>query len=317
MRTLTLPRDATIYIAGHRGLAGSALWRGLEARGFSSLVGVPSAEADLRDRQAARRVIEDVRPDVIFLAAARVGGIAANIAAPTDFLSENLQIQANVMDAAAAKGVPKLVFLGSSCIYPRLAPQPLREEYLMTGPLEPTNEAYAVAKIAGIMHVKAVRQQYGLKWISVMPSNLYGPGDNFHPQKSHVVPGMIRRFHEAKVNGVEEVAVWGTGRARRELLFADDFADGTLHALEHFDGSDFINVGSGEDISIAELAALVARVVGYDGTLSQDLSKPDGMPQKLLDTSRMQELGWTSSTSLEQGLRQTYEWFLSEVAAHE
>ncbi|MDN4480434.1 GDP-L-fucose synthase family protein [Demequina muriae] len=317
MRTLTLPRDATIYIAGHRGLAGSALWRGLEARGFSSLVGVPSAEADLRDRQAARRVIEDVRPDVIFLAAARVGGIAANIAAPTDFLSENLQIQANVMDAAAAKGVPKLVFLGSSCIYPRLAPQPLREEYLMTGPLEPTNEAYAVAKIAGIMHVKAVRQQYGLKWISVMPSNLYGPGDNFHPQKSHVVPGMIRRFHEAKVNGVEEVAVWGTGRARRELLFADDFADGTLHALEHFDGSDFINVGSGEDISIADLAALVARVVGYDGTLSQDLSKPDGMPQKLLDTSRMQELGWTSSTSLEQGLRQTYEWFLSEVAAHE
>jgi GDP-L-fucose synthase len=315
MTATHIDRNQTVYIAGHRGLAGSALWRKLEAEGFSNLVGATSKELDLRDRTATAAFIENVRPDVIFLAAARVGGIVANATAPAEFISDNLQIQLNVMDAAARLSVPKLVFLGSSCIYPRLAPQPLREDYLMTGALEPTNDAYAVAKIAGIKQVEAVRRQYGLHWISLMPTNLYGPGDNFHPQHSHVVPGMMRRFHEARAASASEVVVWGTGTPRRELLFADDFADAALFALENYDSPTLINVGRGEDLEIREIARKIAATVGFEGEIVQDPSKPDGTPQKLLDVSRMRDLGWSASTDLDDGLAATYQWFLDHQGA--
>lgn len=310
-----LSTDMRIYVAGHRGLAGSAVWRGLQARGFTDLVGATSAEVDLRDRDQARDFLVKTRPDVVVLAAARVGGILANDRYSADFLSENLRIQLNVMDAARELAVNRLMFLGSSCIYPKLAPQPIHEDSLLTGPLEPTNDAYAIAKIAGIMQVQSVRKQDGLRWISAMPTNLYGPGDNFDPEKSHVLPAMIRRFHEAKQDGLDQVVVWGTGTPRREFLHADDLASALIHLLEHYDDPQTINVGVGSDISIRELAELVADVVGFDGTITQDTSKPDGTPRKLLDVSRLTGLGWQPRIALRDGIADTYRWFVENHAS--
>jgi GDP-L-fucose synthase len=304
-----------IYIAGHRGLAGSAIWRHLEERGFEHLIGATSAELDLRDRTATRDFIADARPDVVIDAAARVGGIHANDTYSADFLSDNLQIQVNLMDAANAADVDRLLFLGSSCIYPKFAEQPIRESSLLTGELEPTNDAYAIAKIAGIMQVRASRKQYGRRWISAMPTNLYGPGDNFHPENSHVMPALIRRIHEAKASGAPEVVIWGTGRPEREFLHVDDLARAAVFLLDHYDSPDTINIGVGEDLSIRALAELVAETVGYEGRLVQDPTKPDGTPKKLLDISRIRELGWEPSIGLRDGLAQTYAWFLEHEGA--
>lgn len=304
-----LDRDATVYVAGHRGLVGSAVWRRLERAGFRDLVGWSSDELDLRDRDATRDALLRTRPRYLILAAAKVGGILANETYPVDFLTENLQVQLNVMDAAVEVGVERLLFLGSSCIYPRAATQPIREEYLLTGHLEPTNDAYAIAKIAGILHVQAVRRQYGLPWISAMPTNLYGPGDNFSPLGSHVLPALIRRYDEAAASGVDHVVNWGTGTARREFMHVDDMADACLHLLENYDGPDQINVGTGRDGTIEEIAAAVAAVVGFHGETRWDATKPDGMPQKLLDVGRLAANGWTSRISLEEGLRSTVDWF--------
>lgn len=305
-----LDRSATIYIAGHRGLAGSAIWRRLESQGFTNLVGATSSELDLRDRAAVFAFFERVRPDVVIDAAARVGGIHANNTFPAEFLSDNLQIQVNVMDAANHVNVERLLFLGSSCIYPKFAEQPIKESSLLTGELEPTNDAYAIAKIAGIMQVQASRRQYGRTWISAMPTNLYGPGDNFHPTNSHVLPALIRRLHEAKEADLPEVVIWGSGTPRREFLHVDDLASAVHFLLENYDSPDTINVGVGDDISIRELAELVARTVGYQGVLTQDTSKPDGTPRKLLDVSRLTALGWTASIGLDEGIAATYAWYL-------
>lgn len=305
-----LDRSATIYIAGHRGLAGSAIWRRLESQGFTNLVGATSSELDLRDRGAVFAFFEKVRPSVVIDAAARVGGIHANNTYPAEFLSDNLQIQVNVMDAANHVNVEHLLFLGSSCIYPKFAEQPIKESSLLTGELEPTNDAYAIAKIAGIMQVQASRRQYGRTWISAMPTNLYGPGDNFHPTNSHVLPALIRRLHEAKEQNLPEVVIWGSGTPRREFLHVDDLASAVHFLLENYDSPDTINVGVGDDISIRELAELVARTVGYEGELSQDTSKPDGTPRKLLDVSRLSALGWHASIGLDEGIAATYAWYL-------
>ena len=305
----TLSRDATIHVAGHRGLVGSAVWRVLEARGHTGLLGRTSAELDLRERDAVFEFYEQVRPDYVVLAAARVGGILANATRPAEFLSDNLRIQVNVLDAAAHVGVRRLLFLGSSCIYPRLAPQPIREDSLLTGPLEPTNEAYALAKIAGIMHVRALRREHGCSFISAMPTNLYGPGDNFDLETSHVLAALIRRFHEAKQSGAASTTLWGTGAPRREFLHVDDLARACVLLLERYDDEAIINVGVGEDLEVRDLAALVAKVVGYDGRIEWDASKPDGTPRKLLDVSRMHELGWRAEIGLEDGIASTYEWY--------
>jgi len=305
-----LDRQARVYIAGHRGLVGSALWRHFTANGFTNLIGRSSSELDLRDRDAALAFVADARPAVIIDAAARVGGIMANSTYPADFLSENLRIQVNLLDAAVSAQVPQFLFLGSSCIYPKLAEQPIREDALLTGPLEPTNDAYAIAKIAGIMQVQAIRRQYGLKYISAMPTNLYGPGDNFHPQNSHVLPALIRRFHEARESGVASVTCWGSGTPRREFLHVDDLAAAALFLLENYDSADTINVGTGIDQSIAEIADLVAETVGYDSTVDWDASKPDGTPRKLLDVGRLTDLGWKAQIPLDRGLADTYAWFL-------
>ncbi len=304
-----LPKDSRIYVAGHRGLVGSAIWRELEGRGFTSLQGKSSGELDLRDRPAVFDYLHEERPDVVVLAAARVGGIVANNTYPVDFLSENLQIQVNVLDAALQERVSRVVFLGSSCIYPKLAEQPIREDSLLTGKLEPTNDAYAIAKIAGIVQVQAVRRQYGLPWISVMPTNLYGPGDNFSRTDSHVLPAMIRRFEEARERGDAAVTNWGTGQVRREFLHVDDMARAVVHVLEHFDGPTQVNIGTGEDITIAELSAIVAGAVGYDGQVHWDTTKPDGTPRKLLDVSTLLGLGWQPQVSLEDGIADTVRWF--------
>ncbi|WP_240696605.1 GDP-L-fucose synthase family protein [Cellulosimicrobium funkei] len=304
-----LDRDAVFYVAGHRGLVGSAVWRRLEAAGFGRLVGRTSAELDLTDRDAVFELFRAERPRYVVLAAAKVGGILANATHPVDFLSENVRIQVNVLDAARAVGVERLLFLGSSCIYPRLAPRPIVEESLLTGHLEPTNDAYAIAKIAGILHVQAVRRQDGLPWISAMPTNLYGPGDNFSPQGSHVLPALIRRYDEAVRNGSRVVTNWGTGTPRRELLHSDDLADACLHLLEHYDGAEHVNVGTGHDVTIREIAAAVADVVGYDGETRWDTSKPDGTPQKLLDVSRLRATGWEARTGLREGLERTVAWY--------
>ncbi len=308
-----LDRDATFYVAGHRGMVGSALVRRLEGAGFTDVVGRSSAELDLTDRAAVTAFLEQTRPRYVALAAAKVGGILANDTYPHDFLSVNLQIQVNVMDAALAVGVERLVFLGSSCIYPRMAPQPITEDALLTGHLEPTNDAYAIAKIAGILHVQAIRRQHGLPWISAMPTNLYGPNDNFSPTGSHVLPALIRRYHEAARDGAPSVTNWGTGTPRRELLHVDDLADAVLHLLEHHDGPQQVNVGTGTDVTIAEVAATVAEVTGYTGRTEWDTSKPDGTPQKLLDVSRLADAGWTARTSLRDGLAATYAWFLENA----
>ena len=309
-----LDRDSVVYVAGHRGLVGSAIWRHLEAEGFTNLVGRTSAELDLRDREAVRAFFAAERPQVVLDAAAKVGGIMANSTYPADFLSVNLLIQVNVLDAAAEFGTERLLFLGSSCIYPKFAPQPIHEDSLLTGALEPTNDAYAIAKIAGIMQVQALRRQHHVHYISAMPTNLYGPGDNFDPQGSHVLPALIRRFHEAKENGVESVTCWGSGTPLREFLHVDDLAAASLFVLEHYDSVTTINVGTGSDVTIKELAELVASVVGYTGEILWDTSKPDGTPRKLLDVSRLTELGWSASIPLEEGLRSTYAWFLEHRA---
>jgi GDP-L-fucose synthase len=309
----SLDRSARVYIAGHRGLAGSAIWRHFEAAGFTSLIGASSAELDLRNRNDVYTFVDAHRPDVIIDAAARVGGILANDTYPAGFLSDNLQMQVNLMDAANAADVDRLLFLGSSCIYPKYAEQPIRESSLLTGKLEPTNDAYAIAKIAGIMHVQASRREFGRHWISAMPTNLYGPDDNFHPQNSHVLPSLIRRIHEAKVAGDREVVIWGSGTPRREFLHVDDLAHAVLFLLENYDSDDIINIGVGEDLTIRDLAELIARIIGFEGELVQDPGKPDGTPQKLLDVSRLTDLGWTAQTTLRDGIASTYDWYLEHI----
>ncbi|TFC05563.1 GDP-L-fucose synthase [Cryobacterium adonitolivorans] len=304
-----LDRDARFYVAGHRGLVGSAIWRRLEAEGFTDLVGQSSAELDLKDRDAVFAFFAETTPRYVVLAAAKVGGILANSTYPVDFLSDNLRIQVNVLDAALKYGVERVLFLGSSCIYPRLAPQPIRENTLLTGHLEPTNDAYAIAKIAGILQIQAIRRQYGLPWISAMPTNLYGPGDNFSPTGSHVLPALIRRYDEAAQSGAVSVTNWGTGTPRREFLHVDDMAEACLHLLEHYDGPEQVNVGTGRDVTIREIAETIARVVGFTGTTEWDTDKPDGTPQKLLDVSKLAQAGWTAKIGLEDGLRSTVQWY--------
>ena len=306
--------EVSVYIAGHNGLVGSAIWRALEAEGVGKLIGWRSAELDLCDRDATFDAINDAKPDVIIDAAAKVGGIMANSTYPVEFLRDNMLIQTNVMDAAHAANTERLLFLGSSCIYPRHATQPIRESSLMTGPLEPTNQAYAMAKIAGIFYIEAHRTQYGRRWISAMPTNLYGPRDNFDLQSSHVLPAFIRRFHEAKVANAPSVTVWGTGTPRREFLHVDDLAQACLVLLQHYDSPETINVGLGDDMPIRELAETVASVIGYQGAIEWDSAKPDGMPRKLLDTTRINDLGWKPQIALRDGLASTYEWYLANVA---
>ncbi|WP_375385835.1 GDP-L-fucose synthase family protein [uncultured Microbacterium sp.] len=308
-----LDRDATFYVAGHRGLVGSAIWRKLEASGFDRLVGKPSSELDLKDRDAVFAYMSETKPKYVVLAAAKVGGILANSTYPVDFLSDNLRIQVNVLDAALANNVERVLFLGSSCIYPKYAAQPIREDSLLTGHLEETNDAYAIAKIAGIMQTQAVRRQYGLPWISAMPTNLYGPNDNFSPKGSHVLPALIRRYDEAAHSGAGSVTNWGTGTPRREFLHADDMADACLHLLEHYDGPDQVNVGTGSDVTIREIAHTIAEVVRFEGETEWDTSKPDGTPQKLLDVSKLADAGWTSKISLAEGIDRTVAWYREHV----
>jgi len=305
-----LDRETKVYIAGHRGLVGSAIWRHLQEQDFTHLIGATSAEVDLRDREATSAFFDRERPDLVIDAAARVGGILANSTYPADFLSDNLRIQLNLMDAAKEMGVDRLLFLGSSCIYPKFAEQPIKESSLLTGALEPTNDAYAIAKIAGILQVQANRRQHGRHWISAMPTNLYGPNDNFDIQGSHVLPALIRRFHEAKESGAKEVVLWGTGTPRREFLHVDDLAEACLFLMENYDSAETINVGVGQDVTIRELAEIVADVVGYSGRLVQDPSKPDGTLRKLLDVSRINDLGWKAKVPLREGILATYQWFL-------
>jgi len=302
----------TIYVAGHRGLVGSAIARKIEERGNDTWIGRTRAELDLLDRSAVFDFLEESKPDAVIVAAAKVGGIAANSAYPVDFLTDNVQIQSNLMDGAHAAGVPRLVFLGSSCIYPKFAPQPIHEDSLLTGPLEPTNDAYAIAKIAGIRLADGYRSQYGRDWVSAMPTNIYGPGDNFDLETSHVLPALLRRFHEAKESGAESVTLWGTGVALREFLYSEDLAEAVLHVLDHYSEPGPINVGFGEDISIKDLATIIAGVVGFEGEIRWDPSKPDGTPRKILDSGRIRALGWTPQVGLHEGIRRTYDWYLAQ-----
>ena len=299
-----------IYVAGHRGLVGAALCRALEQDGFINILTKTHAQLDLTNQAAVQSFFNDEQPDYVFLAAARVGGIHANDSFPADFIRDNLLIQTNVIDAAYHSGVKKLLFLGSSCIYPKLCPQPMKEEYLLTGSLEPTNEWYAVAKIAGIKMCQAYHKQYGFDAISLMPTNLYGPGDNFDLETSHVLPALIRKFHEAKVDNLSEVEVWGTGKPKREFLHVDDLAAASLFLMEHYSDSEIVNVGSGQEVTIGELADLVSRVVGFTGTIRFNPSMPDGTPRKLLDVSRLNDFGWSCTVSLQEGIAGTYSWFL-------
>ncbi len=306
-----VPRDAKVYIAGHGGLVGSAIWRHFEQQGFSNLIGRRSAELDLRDRDAVREFFAGERPRYVIDAAAKVGGIFANDAYPADFLSENLRIQVNLLDAAHEFDVTRFLFLGSSCIYPKYAEQPIREDSLLTGALEPTNDAYAIAKITGVMQVQALRRQHGRSYISAMPTNLYGPGDNFQVPGAHVLPMLIRRMHEARQRGDTEFTVYGTGTPRREFLHTDDLAAACLLLLERYDDPAPINIGCGEDVTIDQLARLIAEVVGYTGEFVHDTSKPDGTPRKLLDVSRIRALGWSPAIPLPDGVKSVYEWFLA------
>jgi GDP-L-fucose synthase len=308
-----LDRSAPFYVAGHRGLVGSAIWRHLQSEGFTDLIGRTSSELDLKDRSAVFDFFAEHQPRYVVLAAAKVGGIMANNTYPVDFLSENLQIQLNVMDAALEHRVERLLFLGSSCIYPKFAPQPIREDSLLTGHLEPTNDAYAIAKIAGIIQVQSVRRQYRLPWISAMPTNLYGPNDNFSPTGSHVIPALIRRYDEARSAGAPSVTNWGSGSPRREFLHVDDLADACLHLLENYDGPSQVNVGTGKDATIKEIAAIVADAVGYEGETLWDTAKPDGTPQKLLDVSLLTSAGWTARTGLREGIASTVDWYRSHL----
>ncbi len=307
-----MKRDAKIYVAGHRGLAGSAIVRQLRESGYGNIVLRTHEELELLDPTAVRNFFETERPEYVFLAAARVGGIMANNTFPADFIRENLIVQTNVLHEAHVSGVKKLLFLGSSCIYPKFAPQPLKEEYLMTGPLEETNSAYAIAKIAGIELCQAYHRQYGSNFISVMPTNLYGPNDNFSPERSHVLPALIRRFHEAKEKRAPEVLVWGSGSARREFMHVDDLGNACVFLMETYDDPSIINIGTGEDVTIKDLAEMVKKIVGYEGKIVWDTTKPDGTPQKLLDVSKIHALGWHHKIALRDGLAQTYKWFTNK-----
>ena len=309
-----LSHNTQIYVAGHRGLVGSAIVRALKAQGYSQLLLRTHRELDLTDQAAVVEFFQKERPQAVIMAAARVGGIQANNVRPAEFIRDNLLIQDNVIDAAYQAGVDKFVFLGSSCIYPKLAPQPIREDSLLTGPLEPTNEWYAIAKIAGLKMCQAYRRQYGFNAISLMPTNLYGPGDNFDLQNSHVLPALIRRFHEAKLGGDGSLTVWGTGTPRREFLHVDDLADAVIYLLKTYDDEGIVNIGWGQDVTIRELAEIVASVAGFRGRLEFDASKPDGTPRKLLDTSRLTALGWTPKIKLKAGIEDTYAWFKDHVA---
>jgi GDP-L-fucose synthase len=302
--------DSSIFVAGHRGLAGSAIVRSLARHGFANLILCPHDQLDLTDSAAVDRFFAQRRPEYVFLAAARVGGILANAASPVEFLRDNLLIEVAVIEAAYRYRVKKLAFLGSSCIYPKLAPQPIREEYLLTGELEPTNEAYALAKIAGIKLISAYCRQYGFDAISLMPTNLYGPGDNFDLERSHVLPALLRKFHEAKIDGKPEVAIWGSGAPLREFLYVDDLADAAVFLMRNIGGGQLINVGSGQEIAIRDLARLISDLIGYTGEVVYDLSKPDGAPRKLLDSSRLTALGWRPQVTLREGIHRTYEWYL-------
>jgi GDP-L-fucose synthase len=299
-----------IYVAGHRGLVGSAIVRAIEADGKHAWIGQSRSELDLLDRNSVFRYLADEKPDAVVIAAAKVGGIHANDTYPVEFLSENLQIETNLMDAAHAAGIPRLLFLGSSCVYPKLAQQPIKEEYLLTGELEKTNEAYALAKISGLKLVQAYRKQYGHKWISAMPTNMYGPGDNFDLDNSHVLPALIRKFHDAKTQGSPSVSLWGTGSPKREFLHSDDLGRACLFLLEKYDDEVPINVGVGEDVPIKELAEIIQEIVGFTGAIEWDTSKPDGTPRKLLDVSLITALGWKPEIKLEEGIRSTYGWYL-------
>jgi len=304
--------DDIIYVAGHSGMAGSAIVRALKAQGFSNILTASSKELDLRNQQQVQHFFQKHRPDYVFMAAARVGGIHANNTFRADFLYENLIMECNVIHAAYQTGVKKLLFLGSSCIYPKMAPQPLKEEYLLSGPLEETNEPYAIAKIAGIKLCENYRRQYNCRFISVMPTNLYGPNDNYHPEHSHVLPALLRKFHEAVLHKKEEVIVWGSGTPRREFMHADDMADACVFLMKTYDEAVHINVGTGEDITIRELAELIARITGFKGTIRYDTSRPDGTPRKLLDVSRLHALGWKHKISLEEGIKQVYDSLLKK-----
>jgi GDP-L-fucose synthase len=307
-----MDKTSRIYVAGHHGLVGSAICRRLNGGGYSNLITRDRSQLDLTNPAAVESFFASEKPEYVFLAAAKVGGILANSTYPVDFLRDNLSIELNVMEAAYRHGVKKIEALGSSCIYPKLAPQPIKEEYLLSGPLEPTNEWYAVAKIAGIKLAQAYRQQYGFHAISLMPTNLYGPGDHFDLKSSHVLPALMRKAHEARVSNSPEMVVWGTGAPRREFMHVDDLADAAIFLMLNYDEPEIINVGVGTDLSIRELAELVCRVVGYNGRLVFDTSKPDGTPQKLLDVSKLRALGWQARITLEEGIRQTYQWFLAE-----
>lgn len=322
--TKKMKKNTPIYIAGHRGMVGSAIWRALEAKGYSNLIGRTSAELDLRDQAAVADFFQAEKPEVVIDAAARVGGIMANNTYPYQFLMENMQIQNNLLDFSLQSGVQKFIFLGSSCIYPKMAPQPLKEEYLLTGPLEPTNEWYAVAKITGVKACEAIRKQFGKDYISLMPTNLYGPYDNFDLTTSHVLPAMIRKFHDSKVRSEgtavsepvegtcsEPVELWGSGTPMREFLYVEDLAEAVVFALENEFHDNLYNVGTGEDLTIKELAELIQRIVGHTGEIVWDASKPDGTPRKLMDVSKMTQAGWKAKTGLEEGIRKTYAWFLA------
>jgi GDP-L-fucose synthase len=311
---VTLALDSKIYVAGHLGLVGSAVVRALRARGYKNLLLVAHRELDLTDQRSVTDFFQRERPHAVIMAAARVGGINANNTRPAEFIRDNLVIQDNVIDSAYRAGTEKFVFLGSSCIYPKLAPQPIKEEYLLTGALEPTNEWYAIAKIAGLKMCQAYRRQYGFNAISVMPTNLYGPGDNFDLQNSHVLPALIRRFHEARLRGDPTILIWGTGTPRREFLHVDDLADAVVFLMTTYDNEQVINVGWGEDVTIRELAEMIAKTSGFQGRLVFDSTKPDGTPQKLLDTSRLSALGWRPKITLQAGIEQTYEWFKRHVS---
>ena len=311
---MTLAQDSKIYVAGHHGLVGSAVVRALRTRGYKNLLLVAHRELDLTDQRSVSAFFQRERPEAVIMAAARVGGINANNTRPAEFIRDNLLIQDNVIDSAYRAGTQKFVFLGSSCIYPKLSPQPIKEEYLLTGALEPTNEWYAIAKIAGLKMCQAYRRQYGFNAISLMPTNLYGPGDNFDLQNSHVLPALIRRFHEATLRGDPTMSIWGTGTPRREFLHVDDLADAVIYLMLGYESEQIINVGWGEDVTIRELAEMIAKTSGFQGRLVFDSTKPDGTPQKLLDTSRLTDLGWKPKITLQTGIEQTYEWFKRHVS---
>jgi len=309
-----LEKSAKIYVAGHNGMAGSAIFRKLKAEGFTNIVTKSSKELDLRNEQAVRQFFNEEKPEYVFLAAAKVGGIVANNTYRAEFLYDNLQIQNNVIHSSYLNDVKKLMFLGSSCIYPKMAPQPLKEEYLLTGLLEETNEPYAIAKIAGIKMCDAYRSQYGCNYISVMPTNLYGYNDNYHPKNSHVLPALIRRFHEAKVSNAKEVVIWGTGEPMREFLFADDLASACFYLMQNYNEPNLINIGTGKDITIKDLAYLIKEIIGYEGEIKFDTSKPDGTPRKLMDVSKLHSKGWKHTIELQEGIKLAYKDFLEKYA---